>query len=105
MKSRIINLNKTRAYTIGSSIPNGVDVLEEISSEEGMFLTQSADVDIRERVIGRVVMLGKDCSSSDWKEITEEEAEAIKVEQEKVYEEDRLKFEEEMKSNINKELE
>lgn len=75
MKSRIVYLNKVRS--ISAPIPNGVDILEEISSEEGMFLTQSANVDIKDRVVGSSVMLGKGCSSTEWKEITKEEADII----------------------------
>lgn len=101
MKSRIINLNKTRTYNANNLIPNGIDVLEEISSEDGMFLTQSADVDIRERIVGTGVMLGRGCSSDEWKEITKEEADTIKAEQEKAFEEDEIKDEEEMESNKN----
>lgn len=97
MKSRIINLKKKSTYSIGNLVPNGIDVLEEITAEEGMLLTQSADVDIRKRVIGECVMLGRDCSSDEWKEITPEEVEVIKAEQEKAFEEDRIKSEKELK--------
>lgn len=95
MKSRIISLKKTR--TLSALVPNGVDILEEISADEGMLLTQSTDIDIRERVIGKSIMLGKGCSSDDWKEITNEEADTIKAEQKRIYEE-------EMKANHNNEL-
>lgn len=111
MKSRIINLNKTRTLSSGALTPNGVDVLEEISSEKGMFLTQSADVDIRDRIIGIKAILGKGCSSSQWKEITAEEAKAIMEEKERIIlEEERLLKEQEeqerlMREEMNRELE
>lgn len=106
MKSRIINLKKTTAtYSKGTLTPNGVDVLEEISAEEGMYLTQSYDVDIMDRVIGKSVMLGKGCSSNEWKEITKEEADAIIEEYEltakKLIEEQDKKLAEELENEIS----
>lgn len=80
-KIHIIN-QKTR-----SLIPDGVNVLEEIIADEGMKLTQSEDVDITKRIIASAVMLGKDHSSDEWKEITEEKANVILEEQTKLYNE------------------
>ena len=80
MQSRIINLKKTsqRAISVyGIDIPNGIDILEEIIADENMVLTQSADVSIEDRVLGGKVMLGRGHSSSEWKEITTEEADEI----------------------------
>lgn len=90
MKSRIIELNKkTRTYSVAKTsalVPDGINVLEEITAEDGMFLTQAADVDIIERVVGRQVMLGHGHTSSEWREITEAEKEKIEAEQAKIFE-------------------
>lgn len=66
--------------------PNGVDILEELTAEDGMCLTQKGEVPLEERIIATQVMLGKGRSSSEWKEITEREAEAIQDEQAKLRE-------------------
>ena len=53
-----------------------------LTPEEGHVLTQSADVDIKERIFSDKVFLGKYDVPENWKEITEDEAEVLKAEQE-----------------------
>lgn len=40
-----------------------------LNPEEGMFLTQSADVHISQRIFATEVSIGENSSSSDWMEI------------------------------------
>ena len=46
-----------------------------LTPEEGHFLTQSVDVDIRERLIVDIVALGRHDTPDAWREITNSEAE------------------------------
>lgn len=85
MQHKIYNLNKTR--TIGAEpVPNGVDILEEIIADEDYKLTQSADIPLQERIIASAVMLGKGCSSNEWREIPQYEADEILRQQEELRE-------------------
>ena len=91
MKTIIHNLNKAQTRSIsatpnGSSepTPNGIDVLEELIADEGMKLTQSADTPLQERILATAVMLGKGCSSDEWKEIPQAEADEIRRQQEEI---------------------
>lgn len=54
---------------------------------EGYTLTQSAEVEIKDRILSKKVCLGINDSTSNWKEITDAEADEIKLEQEKYIEE------------------
>lgn len=88
MQSRIIDLRnkKTRVIILEELTPNGVDILEEITADEGMVLTQKGNMDISERVLAHKITLGKGCDSSEWIEITEEKAEEIRKEQKEITE-------------------
>lgn len=61
---------------------------------EGYFYTQSADVEIQDRILSDgPVWLSCNSTKDDWKIITQEEADAIKAEQERLVNE-QLKNEE-----------
>ena len=60
---------------------------------EGYMLTQAFEVEISNRVVSDKVYLAVTDEPSNWKEITQEEADAIKAEQEKLVNE-QLKNEE-----------
>ena len=49
---------------------------------EGCLLTQSADVDVKERIFSEEIWLASTDSADNWKDITIEEADKIKKEQE-----------------------
>ena len=49
---------------------------------EGCLLTQSADVDVKERIFSDEIWLASTDSADNWKDITIEEADQIKKEQE-----------------------
>ena len=51
-------------------------------AEDGFYLTQSSEVEISGRIITKKVFLGINDSPENWKEITAEEAENIRKEQE-----------------------
>jgi hypothetical protein len=51
--------------------------------EEGHYITQAGEVDIMQRVLSKEVYLAVNDSPSNWKEITEEEANEIINEQNK----------------------
>ncbi len=59
-----------------------------LESEEGYYLTQASDVDIKDRLVASVVALGKYDSVDNYKEITQEEGDAIKAEQDKLFKEE-----------------
>ena len=46
-----------------------------LKASDGFFLTQTEEVDIKERIIATVVALGKYDDPQNWREITKEEAE------------------------------
>lgn len=49
---------------------------------EGCLLTQSADVDVKERIFSEEIWLASTDSADNWKDITIEKADQIKKEQE-----------------------
>ena len=49
---------------------------------EGCLLTQSADVDVKERIFSEEIWLASTDSADNWKDIPIEEADKIKKEQE-----------------------
>lgn len=55
-----------------------------LTASEGMYITQTADVEILNRIVAETVALGKNDSANNYKEITKEEGNAIREEQEKL---------------------
>lgn len=51
---------------------------------EGCLLTQSADVDVKERIFSEEIWLASTDSADNWKDITIGEADKIKKEQEEI---------------------
>lgn len=51
---------------------------------EGCLLTQSADVDVKERIFSEEIWLASTDSADNWKDIIIEEADKIKKEQEEI---------------------
>lgn len=84
MKTKIHIVNQKATRSIVNPIPDGINIIEELIADEGMKLTQSEDINIKDRIVCSAVMLGKGHSSNEWKEITEEEANVIKEEQSKL---------------------
>lgn len=64
-----------------------------IEPSEGYTLTQSKDVEVQDRILSKKIFLAVNDSPDNWKEITDVEAEAIKAEQERLAEEERIKHE------------
>ena len=64
-----------------------------IEPSEGYTLTQSKDVEVRERILSKKIFLAVNDSPDNYKEITDAEAEAIKAEQDRLAEEERIKHE------------
>lgn len=58
--------------------------VQVIEPSEGYTLTQSGDVNVESRILSKKVFLAVTDSISNWKEITDEEAEAIRQEQDKI---------------------
>lgn len=58
--------------------------LNYIYPEKGCLLTQSGDVDIQNRIFTDYAILAVNDNESNWKDITIEEADAIKAEQERL---------------------
>lgn len=56
---------------------------------EGHLITQSADVDIKERIFSEEIWLASTDSADNWKDITIEEADQIKKEREAAMAEER----------------
>lgn len=55
-----------------------------IEPETGFYLTQSADVNIENRILSKKIFLAVNDSEDNWKEISDMEAEVIKAEQERI---------------------
>lgn len=55
-----------------------------LQPSEGYTLTQSADVKIAERILSKKVFLAVNDSPDNWKEITDEKAENIRIQQEEL---------------------
>lgn len=55
-----------------------------IEPSEGYTLTQTADVEVQDRILSKKVFLAITDSPSNWKEITDEEAAEIVAEQERL---------------------
>lgn len=64
-----------------------------IEPSEGYTLTQSKEVEVQDRILSKKIFLAVNDSPDNWKEITDAEAEAIKAEQERLAEEERIKHE------------
>ena len=58
-----------------------VDVMV-LRPNEGCLLTQSADVDVKKRIFSEEIWLASTDSADNWKDVTIEEADKIKKEQE-----------------------
>ena len=54
-----------------------------IEPSEGYTLTQSKEVEVRDRILSKKIFLAVNDSPDNWKEITDAEAEAIKAEEER----------------------
>lgn len=55
-----------------------------IEPSEGFTLTQSADVDLENRTLSKKVFLAVNDNPSNWKEITDTEADEIRLQQEEL---------------------
>lgn len=55
-----------------------------IEPSEGYTLTQTADVEVQDRILSKKVFLAITDNPSNWKEITDEEAAEIVAEQERL---------------------
>ena len=55
-----------------------------IEPSEGFTLTQSADVDLENRILSKKVFLAVNDDPSNWKEITDAEADEIRLQQEEL---------------------
>ena len=55
-----------------------------IEPSEGFTLTQSADVDLENRILSKKVFLAVNDDPSNWKEITDTEADEIRSQQEAI---------------------
>lgn len=87
MQTKLHILNKKKVNNISlleAVIPNGVDIIEELIAEDGYKLTESYEVDITKRSVFTRCFLGKGRNASEWKEITDEEANEIFEEHEKL---------------------
>ena len=71
---------KTSNYTVQIIEPN-----------DGFTLTQSADVELRDRIFSKKVYLAVNDKASNWKEITDAEADKLREEQEILAREDAAK--------------
>ena len=59
-----------------------------LTAEEGYYLTQSFEVDLRDRIISTKVALGITSTKDDWKEISIQEGDQILEDQKKLMEEE-----------------
>lgn len=61
---------------------NSSYTVQIIEPNDGYTLTQSADVEVKERIFSKKVYLAVNDSASNWKEITDAEADALREQQE-----------------------
>lgn len=64
--------------------------VQVLQPSEGMLLTQSADIDLKNRVFSKKVFLSVNDSPDNWKEITTEEAGELKAQKEALIAEEQL---------------
>lgn len=64
-----------------------------IEPSEGYTLTQSADVEVQDRILSKKIFLAVNDSPDNYKEITDKEADEIRAEQDRLAEEERKKHE------------
>lgn len=60
-----------------------------LDKKDGYKWTQAADIDIKERIIVSKMYLADSAKESDWKQITDAEAELLKEQQKAAYEAER----------------
>lgn len=70
---------------------NSSFTVQIIEPNDGYTLTQSADVELRERIFSKKVYLAVNDKASNWKEITDAEADKLREEQEILAREDAAK--------------
>lgn len=58
----------------------------KLTASEGMMITNAENVDIKDRLLARVVVLAVNDSADRYKEITEAEADEIRVQQKAAFE-------------------
>lgn len=61
---------------------NSSYTVQIIEPNDGYTLTQSADVEVKERIFSKKIYLAVNDSASNWKEITDAEADALREQQE-----------------------
>lgn len=66
-----------------------------LTAGEGKSLTQSGEIDIMQRIIASRVALGRNDSPENWTEISQEQADEYRRQQDAAREEDRKREEEE----------
>lgn len=64
-----------------------------IEPNEGYTLTQAEDMEAKDRILSKKIYLAVNDKPSNWKEITDAEAELIKAEQERLAKEEQEKIE------------
>ena len=55
-----------------------------LQPSDGYTLTQMADVDVKDRILSKKVYLASTDKPENWKEITDEEAESIRLQREEL---------------------
>lgn len=63
--------------------------MKRLERKDGYRYTQSADVNIEDRIIARSLVIADTASESDWKLITDTEAEILQEQQKTAYEAER----------------
>lgn len=71
-----------------------------LTASEGYVLTESAEVGIETRTLTPKIYLAATASPEDWREIPKEEADAIRIEQERLRKEREEKRKEELEAEL-----
>lgn len=58
--------------------------VQVIQPSDGHILTQSSDIDLKDRIFSEKVFLGVNDKIENWKEISIEESERLKLQQKKI---------------------
>ena len=82
------------------TIKNYANLVVIVADENNSFITQSADIDIKDRIFSKKIYLAINDSKDNWKEITDAEYQILKEQQDKQIKENEDAINEQTESNI-----
>lgn len=77
----------------------------KLTASEGMMITNAAEVEIKDRLLARVVVLAVNDSPDNYREITEAEADEIRAQQKAAMEAEQAAMRAEQEAQLNRPVE